>query len=388
MVRPAESTAYPDTPSSPVGQIPVLTHDSGHAVGRMIAAFEDKDPVIVLVSRWPQNSKFMVDRFIEVLPDNVTVASVSEPCDGAANTLRSMLSAFGVETRTWNINLLEEELERVFVKQMNYCKRTIIWFQAPEKVEPWVLVRIRRLIELEERENYGITVILSGGPALRDPLTKPPFNRIAAKAGQTIVAGPLSLEETRDYITRQIGEAGVSNVYQVFDFAAMTVVHELSGGLTDKIDDLCCECIELSDKEDKRPITPAMVERAYANMSRVDSAVADNASASAEAKKNGKNFTGARLVANVNGSGSREIPIEDVPLVIGRAELCDLLLPSRLVSRQHAMVAKTVAGISLVDLGSTNGTYVDGKRVEQHDLRSGDLIRVGDCTITFFAGFD
>ena len=387
MVRPAESSAYAITPSSPVGQIPVLTHDSGHAVGRMIAAFEDRDPVIVLVSRWPQNAEFMVNRFIEVLPENVTVARVTEPCDGAANTLRAILSALCVEIANLNTNLLEEELERALEKQLSDCKRTIIWFRAPDKIEPWVLVRVRRLIELEEREKYGITVILSGGPELRDPLTKPPFNRIAAKAGQSIVAGPLSLEETRDYITRQVRKAGVSNVYQVFDFAAMTVVHELSGGLTNKIDDLCCECIELADREDKRPITPAMVERAYAKMTQVNSALAKKDTATAEAG-NGETFTGARLVANLNGSGSREVPVRDGHLVIGRAELSDLPLPSLLVSRQHAMVVKTGDGISLVDLGSTNGTFVDGKRVEKHELRSGDLIRVGDCTITFFAGFD
>ncbi len=191
----------------------------------MIAAFEDADPVIVLVSRWPHNSEFMVNRFIEVLPENVTVARIKEPCDGAANTIRAVLSAVGVESANQNTNLLEQELEQVFAKYKEQGRRTIIWFQAPEKVEPWVLVRVRRLIELEERENYGITVILSGGPGLRDPLTKPPFNRIAAKAGQAIVAGPLSLEETRDYITRQVRKAGVSNVYHVFDFAAMTVVH-------------------------------------------------------------------------------------------------------------------------------------------------------------------
>jgi type II secretory pathway predicted ATPase ExeA len=353
----------------------------------MIAAFEDRDPVIVLVSRWPQNAEFMVNRFIEVLPENVTVARVTEPCDGAANTLRAILSALGVEIANLNTNLLEEELERALEKQLSDCKRTIIWFRAPDKIEPWVLVRVRRLIELEEREKYGITVILSGGPELRDPLTKPPFNRIAAKAGQSIVAGPLSLEETRDYITRQVRKAGVSNVYQVFDFAAMTVVHELSGGLTNKIDDLCCECIELADREDKRPITPAMVERAYAKMTQVNSALAKKDTATAEAG-NGETFTGARLVANLNGSGSREVPVRDGHLVIGRAELSDLPLPSLLVSRQHAMVVKTGDGISLVDLGSTNGTFVDGKRVEKHELRSGDLIRVGDCTITFFAGFD
>lgn len=383
MVRRAESQPYASTSSSVVSPIPVLTHSSGHSVGRMTAAFADRDPVIVLVSRWSQNSKFMIDRFLEVLPDDVTVARVTQPCHGAASTLRSLLSAFGVKMTHLNINLLEEELERILVKQMNYCRRTLICFEAPDEIEPWVLDRVQRLIELEERENFGMTVIVSGGPKLHEPLTRPPFDKIASKAGQAIVAGPLTLEESRDYITRQIRKAGVSNVYQVFDFSAMTAMHELSGGLTDKIDALCRECIELSEREDKRPITPAMVRRAHAEMTRIDSGRAKG-KAPADILNDEKGAT-ARLVARVNGSITHEIPVKDGHLLIGRSELCDVPLPSRLVSRQHAMVVKKASGIDLVDMGSTNGTFVDGKRVEQHVLRNGDLIRVGDCTITFFA---
>jgi pSer/pThr/pTyr-binding forkhead associated (FHA) protein len=56
------------------------------------------------------------------------------------------------------------------------------------------------------------------------------------------------------------------------------------------------------------------------------------------------------------------------------------------VSRHHALVIYSPSGISLLDLGSKNGTFVDGRRVNQHLLKNGDLIGVGDCTITYFAG--
>ena len=117
MVRRAESPAYESTPSNAVSEIPVLTHDTGHSVGRMTAAFADQDPVIVLVSRWSQNAKFMVDRFLEVLPDDVTVARVTQPCHGTASTLRAVLAALGVKTTKLQINRLEEELERAVLEE-------------------------------------------------------------------------------------------------------------------------------------------------------------------------------------------------------------------------------------------------------------------------------
>ena len=222
MVRRAESHTYESASSSVATPLPILSHSSGHAVGRMTAAFTDRDPILVLVSRWPQNARFMVDKFVEMLPDEVTVARVTAPCQGAASTLRSVLTAFGVKQTHLNIKLLEEELERILAEQMNTCRRTLICFEAPDEIESWVLDRVQRLIELEERRKYGLTIILSGGPKLRELLTKPPFDKIALKAEQPIVTGPLTLEETRDYITRQIRAAGVSNIYQVFEFAAMT----------------------------------------------------------------------------------------------------------------------------------------------------------------------
>ena len=384
MVRRAESPVYASTSNSAVSQVPVLTHSSGHAVARMTAAFADRNPAIVLVSRWPQNAKFMVDLFLEVLPDDVAVARVTEPCNGAASTLRSILIAFGVKQTHLNINVLEEELERVLVRQMNYCRRPLICFEAEDDIEPWVLDRVRRLMALEERDKFGLTVIVSGGPKLRDRLTKPPFDEIAAKAGQAIVSGPLTLEETRDYITRQVRAAGVSNVYQVFDFAAMTAIHEFSDGLTDRVDALCHECIELSDSEDKRPITPAMVRRASEQLEKGEPATARNGKTAAAARVDSGGAVG-RLVAQRNGSVLHQAVVNDRNILIGRAEISDIPLTSTIVSRHHAMVVTMQSGVGVVDLGSTNGTFVDGKRIEQHVLQDGEEIRVGDCTITFFA---
>jgi pSer/pThr/pTyr-binding forkhead associated (FHA) protein len=55
----------------------------------------------------------------------------------------------------------------------------------------------------------------------------------------------------------------------------------------------------------------------------------------------------------------------------------DVLLDDEKVSRTHAMVFLDEEGPSIVDLVSTNGTLVNGKRVRDRDLASGDLINIG-----------
>lgn len=68
---------------------------------------------------------------------------------------------------------------------------------------------------------------------------------------------------------------------------------------------------------------------------------------------------------------------------IGR-EACDLTLPSLQVSRMHAEVRRAGNGHDVLDLGSTNGTFVGGTRVQQlHRLRPGDVVQVGPFKLTY-----
>jgi hypothetical protein len=70
-------------------------------------------------------------------------------------------------------------------------------------------------------------------------------------------------------------------------------------------------------------------------------------------------------------------------VTIGRAADCGLRLPSGDASRQHAEIVGGEAGYTIRDLGSTNGTFVNGKRVGEHRLEPGDRIQIGSSTITF-----
>ena len=66
---------------------------------------------------------------------------------------------------------------------------------------------------------------------------------------------------------------------------------------------------------------------------------------------------------------------------IGRADDNDLLIPDRTVSSYHARIFTYLEAAYIEDLGSTNGTYLNGKRVQKHTLRAGDIIRLGKCEL-------
>jgi len=72
-------------------------------------------------------------------------------------------------------------------------------------------------------------------------------------------------------------------------------------------------------------------------------------------------------------------------LVVGRDAAVDLVLVDGSVSRQHAEFVKKPDGYSLRDLGSTNGSLVNGERVVEKRLRSGDTVQIGSFIFKFLS---
>jgi len=79
----------------------------------------------------------------------------------------------------------------------------------------------------------------------------------------------------------------------------------------------------------------------------------------------------------------RRIDLTHEEVSIGRAEQCTVCVNSDLVSRRHAVVNRVLGHYIVVDLKSTNGTFVNDQRVERSELTDGDLLRVGKTVLKY-----
>ena len=89
------------------------------------------------------------------------------------------------------------------------------------------------------------------------------------------------------------------------------------------------------------------------------------------------------FLAFEDANGPREFPLDKDTVTIGRLPGSDITISDPGASRSHAEVRATEGGYALVDLGSTNGTVVNGRRIREHDLEDGDRITIGRTTINF-----
>jgi hypothetical protein len=81
----------------------------------------------------------------------------------------------------------------------------------------------------------------------------------------------------------------------------------------------------------------------------------------------------------------RRISVGAQPLVLGRLPECAIVLNDPNVSRRHAEVRRRGSDVVVYDLGSTNGTRVNGVRVKEQLLNDGDEIEVGTSTVRYEA---
>jgi hypothetical protein len=89
------------------------------------------------------------------------------------------------------------------------------------------------------------------------------------------------------------------------------------------------------------------------------------------------------FLAELVMADGRRFTVGSQPLVIGRLPECDVVLNDSNVSRRHAELRRNGDGVFLTDLGSTNGTRVNGAPIREQILASGDEVSVGSTRLIF-----
>lgn len=94
----------------------------------------------------------------------------------------------------------------------------------------------------------------------------------------------------------------------------------------------------------------------------------------------------ALLIAQRGPSAGSRFLLDDDVSIAGRHPNADVFLDDVTVSRKHVEFVRSGSSFRINDLGSMNGTYLNGSRVDSAELSNGDVVQVGKYHLTFFAG--
>ena len=298
------------------------------------------------------------------------------PVDGSADELRNILEVF-LRHQAGNGRIafiVADGLER---------------FAAPvlRELEALAQMRLRNrpivqllLLTRSEELVANLLPLYDGGPL--------------ARAAHQRLSG-FTLDETRSYIWACLRGAGCDWAEELVPDEVVLDIQAFTQGTVGDINAICCAALDAiaarSTGSNRQPkVTRALLKEAGTNLNlRYDASAW--AQPIEELSPDAVQLTdpsrlrleAARLIVSSGRTIVAEVTLNRPRMVLGRDDSCDISLNSRYVSRFQHLFLETTEGWMLIDLSSTNGCFVNGRRVREHRLRDGDLIAVGHHQMRF-----
>ena len=91
----------------------------------------------------------------------------------------------------------------------------------------------------------------------------------------------------------------------------------------------------------------------------------------------------AKIIIKFNNDVVDHIDLKQGDMKIGRKPGCDILIDNLAISGEHANIFTVGEDSFVQDLGSTNGTFINNKKISKHHLKNGDAIVIGKHTLVF-----
>jgi pSer/pThr/pTyr-binding forkhead associated (FHA) protein/type II secretory pathway predicted ATPase ExeA len=206
-----------------------------------------------------------------------------------------------------------------------------------------------------------------------------------------------TLDETRAYMHNCLRGAGCDWAEKILPAEVIVDVQAFTQGVVGDVNAICAAALDLlaqrpADTSRQPKVTRSLVKEAAASLNlRYDAAawlqpvLEETLSPAAVhvSEPNQLKLEPAQLVISSGPTIVAEVALDRPRMVLGRDNSCDISLDSRYVSRFQNLFMETPEGWLLIDLSSTNGCFVNGRRIQEHRLRDGDLIAIGHHQILF-----
>ena len=344
-------------------------------------ASEQSKPLTLLVAEGKFEANHVVSAFLASLREDATIIRLTKPYKDAVSGMREITRALGFEPKDLSLSDLDKILEMYLEFQRKHKRPTVLCVEQAHLQARWLLDHVKSLVELDAAGNYGLMIVLSGQARLKEMLTNEPLSSIRRLSGEPIELAPFTMSETADFLKQRVAATSTSDISELFEFDAIKRIHELSGGVPDLVGTLAFKCLQIAGQQEAGPVTDQLV---------IDSAKLLWEKPAVQAKVEIPDVpdigpeSSFREFLSITRQGKK---IDDFKLrrgryLVGRAESADLCLPDKHVSRRHALIVKNDAGVTMIDLGSTNGTFVNGLRFSgDQSLLVGDVIKIGDYRI-------
>lgn len=317
----------------------------------------------------------VIASFVDALPQESSVAVVDGKGLNTTGLLEAVLRQFGYVLAQSSPNELLAMLRVFALQQAASHQPPVLIIENTHALKASALRALCELADLDVRGTSAIKIVLVSDHSLLSIIEAPAMESVAKRITHNFHMRPMSNEEAMQYIYSKLRAAGCAVPEYVFPIAVCTELWRASGGWPGILDRIAllslarAETLPIPQEDIERPVLP------------------QGTWGEAEISEVGQQSTEPPAVPTLyvshDGETLRELPFELPRLLIGRSEHNDISISSKFISRHHALLVRHGSATFLMDLNSTNGSFVNSKRVSNHVLIHDDVITVGNHRIKF-----
>jgi len=371
-----------------------LSQAHARAQAYMEAAPAAGDPFVVITGAAGTGKSLLALAMRQELTTQALVMHCATPPATPREFLQLLLDQCGFLPFRGDRDVLLDTLIDYLEEQRAAGRRALLLFDDAHAADASVLAELAALAGAAEDGGCLLHTALIGLPLLEQRLAAPEAVELAARLRLHVQLAAFTAEQTRAYIVHRLAIAG-SQGREIFEVAAFEAVHRHAGGVPRQINILCDAALRAAASAGRDLVNADDVIAAARELHWPDQPVASAAdgevlAAGASARHlSAQRGTGAaaaavgRLRVQLAGQLVAEQELYRGRTMIGRAADADLRIDDRTISRHHCQVICTDEHSVIQDLNSTNGVYVNERRLRRHLLDDGEVFLLGAYQVVY-----
>ncbi|HEY2676537.1 MAG TPA: AAA family ATPase [Steroidobacteraceae bacterium] len=372
---------------SPDPQFLYLSKQHARAKAYMESTIWFTDGFVVITGEIGAGKTTLIETFLRELQSDVIVAQINQTQLSPTAFLQTVLVQFGFEPFNMKKPEVLATLNRFLMEQHAGGRKVMLIVDEAQNLSNRVLEEVRMLSGVETAKEKALRIILAGQPELNDKLNSPELLQLTQRVRLRFHLAALTRAETSAYIDHRLEVAG-SQGRRIFAEDTYPTIYKYTGGVPRLINTLCDTSLMASYGKDQDSVTAAEVDAAIRELQWVEFASGTNRMKTPNLEHSlptgsEHSHTVGRILLASEGKTVVERELRPGRLVIGRTPDNDLQIDSKFISRHHCQIVTQADSCLIEDLNSTNGIYVQSKRVRRHNLNDGDVVQVGQHEIMY-----
>jgi general secretion pathway protein A len=372
---------------SPDPQFLYLSKQHARAKAYMESTIWFTDGFVVITGEIGAGKTTLIETFLRELQGDAVVAQINQTQLSPTAFLQSVLVQFGFSPFNMKKPEVLSTLNQFLMEQYSNGRKVLLIIDEAQNLSNRVLEEVRMLSGVETTKEKVLRIILAGQPELNDKLNSPELVQLTQRVRLRFHLTALTKAETNAYIDHRLEVAG-SQGRRIFAEDTYATIYKYTGGVPRLINTLCDTCLMAAFGKDKDTVSMEELNAAIGELQWVEFASGTNRMKVPNMEHTMPPHAESTLVVGrilLASEGKTVVERELKPgrLVIGRTSDNDLQIDSKFISRHHCQIVTQQDSCLIEDLNSTNGIFVQSKRVRRHNLNDGDVVQVGQHEIMY-----